>query len=203
MFSFIKGTLIAKSPTLAIVEAGGIGYEIFIPVLTYDKLPDLGKEITLFVHLNVSDTEGFRLFGFISEEEKLLFKKLITVSKIGPKTAISILSVLSAKDLSNAILSNDVSLIKTVPGIGKKTAERLVVELKDKVKPSAEYTLPANTSLTNQNLFIEAESALITLGYKLSEIKKIFNMIAKTDYPQTVEELIKLSIKYLYNKRKK
>ena len=201
MFSFIKGKIVAKTPTAVVIETGGIGYEILIPVLTFDKLPPIGKEANLFVHLSISDTEGLRLFGFYSEEEKQFFKKLITVSKIGPKTAISILSVLSTKDLANAILSNDISLIKTVPGIGKKTAERLIVELKDKVSIQ-EGVLSAN-QLTGKdsNIFFEAESALITLGYKSAEIKKVLSIISKIDHPNTVEELIKLSIKHLYTKR--
>ncbi len=203
MFAFIKGILITKTPTAVIIETGGIGYEILVPLLTYDKLPEIGKTVKLHVILNFTETEGLRLFGFYTSDEKFLFKQLVSVSKIGPKTALSILSVLSVNDLTQAILSSDVGLIKSVPGIGKKTAERLIIELKDKVVLQDDTVINLDKSSENRNIILEAESALITLGYKSSDIKRVLKNISSENNIQNVEELIKIAIKNLYSKRKK
>jgi len=199
MFAFIKGKLVAKSPLNAILETAGIGYEILIPLLTFDKLPKIGEEATLFIHFSFSETDGIRLFGFYTIAEKAMFKKLISVSKIGPKTALSVLSTLSIAELKNAIILRNISLITTVPGIGKKSAERLVIELRDKISES-DVNIKMD-SISQRDIFTEAESALITLGYKQASIRKIFAELSKTDYPKSVEALIKLAIKNLYEKR--
>ncbi len=201
MFSYISGKLISKTPTKVVVETAGIGYEIFIPLLTYDKLPQTDDFVKLFVQLIISDTEGLRLFGFFTYDEKEVFKQLISVSKIGPKLALSILSVLSVNELANAVISKDIALIKSVPGIGKKTAERLIIELKDKIAAKAEEDFVNIKTENKRNLFIEAESALITLGYKNSEIKKVLQELAKNQSFANLEELIKSAIKLLYSKR--
>lgn len=199
MFAFIKGILISKTPLNAVIQAGGVGFEIFIPLLTFDRLPQIGEEATLFIHFSFTETDGVRLFGFYTSEEKMMFKKLIAISKIGPKTALSILSTLSINELKNAILLKDIALISTIPGIGKKSAERLVIELRDKIGDK-EITLEVKGA-NRRDIFTEAESALITLGYKQVEIKRVFAELSKVNHPKSVEELIKIAIKNLYKKR--
>ena len=133
MFSYINGILTQKTPVSIVIECGGVGYEIFIPLSTFDNLPEISKQVKLQIHYSFNDIDGVRLFGFFSVEEKELFRYLISISKIGPKIALSILSGLSVEDLIHAIQTGNVDLISTIPGIGKKTAERLNIELKEKV----------------------------------------------------------------------
>ena len=123
MISYLKGLLSRKEPVIAIIDCQGVGYEVNIPLSTFDKLPEIGNEVKLLVHYSFNEVDGTRLFGFITSEEKELFRHLIAISKIGPKLALSILSGLSVEDLIHAIQMGDVSLLATIPGIGKKSAE--------------------------------------------------------------------------------
>ena len=124
MFSYLKGILAKKSPFLAVVDCNGVGYEINIPISTFDKLPEIGKKVEIQIHFTMNESEGIRLFGFCSLEEKEMFRQLLSISKIGPKTAISVLSGISVPILIRAVQTGDVKLISTVPGIGKKSAEK-------------------------------------------------------------------------------
>jgi Holliday junction DNA helicase RuvA len=197
MFAYISGKLINKTPIQAVIDANGIGYEIHIPLKTFDKLPEKGEKTSLFIYFSFTESEGIRLFGFASSEEKELFKILISVSKIGPKIALSVLSSVSVNDFISAIHFNDLKLIASVPGLGKKTAERLVIELKDKVGKIDTLKLP---SLSDDRAFVfEAESALTTLGYKPVNIRAAMNELLKKQTFHSSEELIKAVIKYLYN----
>src|SRR5262245_22121847 len=132
MIASLRGALLEKHPNQVIVDVHGVGYDVAIPVSTYSALPESGKEVTLRVHTHVRE-DAIALFGFVSSEEKVLFEKLIGVSGIGPKLAITVLSGLAAADLTTAIRSGDVQRLTRIPGIGKKTAERMVLELRDKV----------------------------------------------------------------------
>ena len=132
MIASLRGALLEKRPNQIIVDVHGVGYDVSIPVSTYSALPDNGKEVTLKVHTHVRE-DAIALFGFLTAEEKMLFEKLIGVSGIGPKLAITVLSGLAAADLTNAIRGGDVQRLTRIPGIGKKTAERMVLELRDKV----------------------------------------------------------------------
>jgi Holliday junction DNA helicase RuvA len=200
MFAYISGKLVTKTPFQAIIDVNGVGYDIHIPLKTYDKLPDKGKNATLFIYFSFSETEGIRLFGFHTSEEKELFKILLSVSKIGPKIAISVLSSLSTQDFLTAIHMSDTKLIASVPGLGKKTAERLIIELKDKVGKMDLIKLPA---LSEEKAFIfEAETALTTLGYKPITIRSAMNHLLKNQTFNSSEEIIKAVIKYLYNQNK-
>ncbi len=132
MIAHVRGVLLEKSPNQAVVEAAGVGYDVTISVSTYASLPEVGREVRLRIHTHVRE-DAFQLFGFLTSEERTLFERLITVSGIGPKLAMTALSGLAADDLIAAIGGGDVQKLVRVPGIGKKTAERIVLELRDKV----------------------------------------------------------------------
>ncbi len=132
MIAFLRGTLLEKHPNQVIVETGGVGYDVLIPVSTFSALPDAGAEIRLRIYTHVRE-DALSLFGFFTPEEKTIFEKLISVSGIGPKLAITVLSGLNTADLVAAIRNSQVDRLVRIPGVGKKTAERLVLELKDKL----------------------------------------------------------------------
>jgi len=166
VYEFIRGILIASSPSKAIVEAGGVGYALEIPLSTFSSLPALGETLLLYVSFLVREDEQ-RLFGFLSLEERNLFETIRTVSGIGPKTALSLIGHLPRTELERAILQGSASHLTRVPGIGKKIAERLIVELKDKLgKPGQMGSSPLSTTPTStSDLPSDAISALINLGY--------------------------------------
>src|SRR5689334_16328143 len=132
MIAHLRGKLLAKHPNQAIVETGGVGYDVTISVPTFSDLPAVGSEVALFIHTHVRE-DALALYGFLRSSEKLLFEKLITVSGIGPKLAITILSGMPADEMIGAIRGNDMGRLTRIPGIGKKTAERMVLELRDKL----------------------------------------------------------------------
>ena len=132
MIAHLRGTLLEKHPNQVIIECGGVGYDVTIPVTTFSKLPNQGDEVKLRIHTQVRE-DAISLFGFASTKEKQLFEKLISVSGIGPKLAVSVLSGLAADDLVNAIRTGDLAKLVKIPGVGKKTAERMILELRDKV----------------------------------------------------------------------
>ena len=163
MFAHLRGILLEKHPNQAVVEAGGVGYDVTIAVPTFTKLPDVGVEVRLRIHTHVRE-DALALYGFLSQDEKSLFEKLISVSGIGPTLAVKVLSGLPAPDLISYIRRGEVEKLVRIPGIGKKTAERMVLELRDKLPaPSGdERTLPAAASLdaVEQDVL----SALLNLG---------------------------------------
>src|SRR5579871_1922480 len=145
MIAHLRGKLISKHPNQAIVEAGGVGYDVVISVPTFSELPSLNAEVSLFIHTHVRE-DALALFGFLRAQEKQLFEKLLSVSGIGPKLAITILSGMPADAMVAAIKGNNVASLTRIPGIGKKTAERMVLELRDKLDTfsvSAEATAAA------------------------------------------------------------
>ena len=162
MIALLRGVLIEKHPNLAIVETGGVGYELNIPVSTFTHLPDAGAEVRLRVHTHVRE-DALMLYGFLTQDEKALFEKLIGVSGIGPRLAVTILSGLAAPELIHAIRRGELERLVRIPGIGKKTAERLVLELRDKLPAvTGEEPEPAATALSpiDQDVL----SALLNLG---------------------------------------
>lgn len=201
MYSYLKGELSEKYPTTIVVDCNGVGYDLFIPLSTYDKLPEIGKEVKVLVHYSFNESDGVRLFGFYSDEEKSLFRQLINISKVGPKLALSVLSGLSVTDLIRAVQIGDVSLITTIHGIGKKSAERLVIELKDKVGNIMSLPVDSDYLGTDSEIIQDAETALLTLGYKRYDIRKIISKLMKEIDFSTSEEITKAAIKALYKKR--
>lgn len=162
MIALLRGVLVEKHPNQAIVETGGVGYDVTIPVSTFTRLPDAGVEVRLRVHTHVRE-DALALYGFLTQEEKALFEKLIGVSGIGPKLAVTILSGLAAPDLIDAIRRGAVERLVRIPGIGKKTAERMVLELREKM-PAASGEEPAAPAGALSAIEQDVLSALLNLG---------------------------------------
>jgi len=163
MIALLRGTLIEKHPNQAIVEAGGVGYDVSIPVSTFTRLPDPGTEIRLRIHTHVRE-DALALYGFLTQDEKALFEKLISVSGIGPTLAVKILSGLSAADVILHIRRGEVDRLVKIPGVGKKTAERMVLELRDKLPAPADEAAPAAPAETLSPTDQDVLSALLNLG---------------------------------------
>ncbi|MFZ0338260.1 MAG: Holliday junction branch migration protein RuvA [Terracidiphilus sp.] len=176
MIAHLRGKLIFKQPGQAIVEAAGVGYDVAISVPTFTALPSVGAETALHIHTQVSDDQ-IALFGFLDREEKRLFERLITVSGVGPKLAIKMLSGLSAEHTVQAIRAQDHAQLTRIPGVGKKLAERLVVELKDKLDDFAVAPVP---HAVEGPAVDDVLSALVNLGYQRAASEKaIAQAIAK------------------------
>jgi len=168
MIAHLRGRLLSKHPNQAIVETGGVGYELTISVPTFSELPGAGNEVALHVHTHVRE-DVIALYGFLRTAEKHLFEKLISVSGIGPKLAITILSGMAADEMTAAIRGNDVARLTRIPGIGRKTAERMVLELRDKL-PAATAEGPAIPAMTDAQE--DVLSALLNLGYQRAAAEK-------------------------------
>ena len=169
MIAHLRGKLLAKHPNQAIVETGGVGYDVAISVPTFSDLPGVGSEVALHIHTHVRE-DALALYGFLLASEKTLFEKLITVSGIGPKLAITILSGMAADEMVGAIRGNDVARLTRIPGIGKKTAERMVLELRDKL-PLAQAG-PAAPAPALSAVEEDVLSALLNLGYQRASAEK-------------------------------
>jgi Holliday junction DNA helicase RuvA len=176
MIAHIRGKLLVKHPNQAVVETAGVGYDVTISVPTFSDLPAVGAEVALHIHTHVRE-DVIALYGFLRPSEKLLFEKLITVSGIGPKLAITILSGMAADEMVGAIRGNDIARLTRIPGIGKKTAERMVLELRDKlpeVTPAMAAVVPT-LSGTEEDVL----SALVNLGYQRATAEKALAIAAK------------------------
>lgn len=200
MYSYIKGVLTDMEEDLVVVEAGGIGYNIYTTGQTFDYLPSVGEEVKLYTYLNVRE-DAMVLYGFLTKDDLRVFKLLISVSGIGPKGALAILSVMTTDDLRFAVLGEDAKAIAKAPGIGAKTAQRLILELKDKfsLEDAFEQKLE-NTASKNEkadgvkSAKNEAVQALVALGYSSSEALKAIGDVeitADTD----VEDILKSALK--------
>jgi Holliday junction DNA helicase RuvA len=176
MIAHLRGKLLAKHPNQAIVETGGVGYDVTISVPTFTDLPGIGGEVALHIHTHVRE-DIIALYGFLRSSEKRLFEKLITVSGIGPKLAITILSGMAADEMVNAIRGNDIARLTRIPGIGKKTAERMVLELRDKltVEKAGEVAPASALSAVEEDVV----SALVNLGYQRAAAEKALASISK------------------------
>jgi Holliday junction DNA helicase RuvA len=175
MIAHLRGTLISKHPNQAIVEAGGVGYDVTISVPTFSGLPALNAEVALFIHTHVRE-DALALFGFLRAQEKQLFEKLLGVSGIGPKLAITILSGMPAETMIAAIKGNNVALLTRIPGIGKKTAERMVLELRDKLDA---FGVSAETAAAVLPVEEDVISALVNLGYQRAMAEKALASLGK------------------------
>jgi len=174
MIAHLRGRLIAKHPNQAIVEAGGVGYDVTISVPTYSDLPAANGEVALHIHTHVRE-DAIALFGFLRPEEKLLFERLISVSGIGPKLAITILSGMPTPDMVSAIRGNDIARLTRIPGIGKKTAERMVLELRDKLEHFIATPSAAPVSPIEEDVI----SALVNLGYQRAAAERALTAAGK------------------------
>ncbi len=180
MIANIRGQILSKSPNAVVIDCGGVGYELAISVATYTELRDIGAEARLHVHTHVRE-DALLLFGFQELAEKRLFERLLTISGIGPKLAITVLSGINAERLVSAIRSGDHATLTKIPGIGKKTAERVVLELKDKLDDMAGFTAEAGVSapVSLGAVADDVLSALVNLGYPRAVAQKAVESAAK------------------------
>ncbi len=191
MYHHIKGTLILKNPTEAVIEAGGVGYQLSISLNTYQALPEVGNQARLLAHLHVKE-DSHQLYGFFQEDERQAFRAMISISGIGPKMALAVLSKMTSQDLEQAVAHQDMTLLTAVPGIGKKTAERLLVELKGKIAEAVVQGLPG---IKGQAAGDPAVEALMTLGLSLAEARTAaerarFRLGEKVPIEQIVREAL-------------
>lgn len=199
MFSYIKGTIEAKTQNYIVLETGGIGYKIFMAQSAIEKLEDLGAKKKIYTYLRVRE-DDVSIYGFITEEELRMFELLLGVSGIGAKGAVTILSNITPSSFALAVISDDVAKIKSLPGIGVKTAQRIILELKDKLKTTAAISEESKQDSKLEKLveedskFAEATAALQVLGYTKKEIEKALN---KIDASLSVEDIIKKGLSNL------
>ena len=197
MIALLTGTIAYKGPDTVILDVGGVGYRVHIPFSTYFDLPDEGGTTSLHIHTHVKD-DAIHLYGFRTAVEKRFFQLLLTVSGIGPKLARDILSNCLVEHLANALIRGDLARLSAIPGIGKKTAERLVLELKDKVT-RLDLTLPARLSTTSApqaGIVDDVASALVNLGYKEAQVRMALDGLEiAADAP--MEDILKQALKML------
>lgn len=194
MYYYIRGKYITRKDNFVVIEAGGIGYKIYTSALNSEKMPAVGTEITMYTHLYVRE-DVQDLYGFSSNEEITLFLQLMSVSGIGPKAALSIMSVMTCEQFALAVITNDTKAITKAQGVGPKVAQRIILELKDKLK--TENALPEDikaTSVEQENHQSEAVTALVVLGYTANEAKRA---VSGVDPELPVEIIIKEALKIL------
>ncbi len=205
MIAYVNGILEYIEEGLCVVDVNGIGMNVYISGSTMDRMPGIGEAVKLYTYTNVKE-DAFTLFGFLSRDELSLFKMLITVNGIGPKGGLSILSVMTPDDLRFAIMAGDAGSISKAPGIGKKTAERITLELRDKIKMAEDDMLKGSGGITMDDLSGEASSsrdeavaALVALGYNsAAAMKAVRKVIAENEEAsQDTEKLLKLALKEL------
>jgi Holliday junction DNA helicase RuvA len=189
----VRGRLVRKEPQEAVVDVCGVGYRVAIPLSTFYRLGEPGGEVTLLTHTHVRE-DTLALFGFLTAAEQALFERLIAVSGVGPKLALSILSGIEAPDLVAALRASDVARLTRIPGVGKKTAERLVLELKDKVQglAASEEAAPAGRAPSSREDLV---SALVHLGYSRPEAERGVDRALKEDTTGRFEDLLRLSLR--------
>ena len=193
MIARLSGTLIQKQPPLLLIDVGGVGYEVEAPLPVFSDLPEVGAQVVLLTHFQVKE-DGHTLFGFSSESQRTLFRQLLKISGIGAKLALTILSGTSGDGLARMVMEGDTASLVRLPGIGKKTAERLIIELKDKIdavniaiQPIAGGTLPPSEPVG------EAIRALSSLGFKPQEAQRMVRAVVKPD--MTAEDIVRHSLK--------
>ena len=203
MISYLRGVLAALEEDKAIIDVGGVGYAVFMPGRAMGKLPPVGREVKIHTYLNVKE-DAMQLYGFLTRDDLTVFRLLIGVNGIGPKGGLGILSALSPDDLRFAVLSNDVKAICAAPGIGKKTAEKMILELRDKLKledaldhiaAGTEAEVPGETAVYGE-IQSEAVQALVALGYGSTEALKAVRKVEIQESTE-VEDVLKLALKYM------
>lgn len=193
MIGSVRGRITAKTPPQLMVDVGGLGYELEAPMSTFFHLPAIGEEVSLLTHLVIRE-DAHVLYAFATEKERRLFRSLIKVSGVGPKIALALLSGISVEAFSRCVVNEDITALTRVPGIGRKTAERLVVEMRDRLgdpeAPAATATgISVNVSASPES---EAHSALIALGYRPAEATRLLKAVGAGTH--TTEELIRRAL---------
>ncbi|MFT7213345.1 MAG: Holliday junction DNA helicase RuvA [Granulosicoccus sp.] len=194
MIGRLTGVLLEKNPPSLLIDVQGVGYEVDAPMSTFYVLPAIGETVGVFTHLVVRD-DAHLLFGFATATERVLFRALLKVNGVGAKVALAILSGLSTDEFLSCVATKDVAALVRVPGIGKKTAERLLIELEDKVAALGVGTMPSGASIVTdeQTTRTQAEDALASLGYKPAEASRLLDKTATAD--QSVEQMIRAALR--------
>ncbi len=194
MIAYLKGKLVHKEPTHVLIEVNGIGYQVGITLHTFSQIKDR-EDITLFTYLHVRE-DAHILYGFANESEKQMFQQLISVNGVGPSTALVVLSYLAPEELRSAILHENIATLQAVKGIGGKTAQRLILELKDKLKKEAWEETPGIPGMVRNTMRHEALTALVTLGISKAQAEKsIDTILKKSGGVISLEELVKQALK--------
>lgn len=193
MIAQISGILAQKIPGEAVVDVGGVGYQIFIPLNVFYRLPEIGAAVSLQIHTHVRE-DALQLFGFQDHAEKQLFLLLLGVSGIGPKLAVNILSGIAAEELSRALKEGDQVRLVAIPGVGRKLAERMIVELKDKLTTLAPAGPESAKADGGSQLLLDAVSALVNLGYKRPEAEKVVREVLRKG-ERSLENVLKETLR--------
>ena len=197
MIAHLKGKLTYKSPIEIAIDVNGVGYQVFVPLSTFYALPEVEEDVFLDIHTHMRE-ESLKLFGFYTTDEKKIFEKLIAINKVGPKLALTILSGMPPAELFTTIDSNDIGKLSTIPGIGRKTAERLILEMRDKMDGISLDSGIQKDSIPQNGLLDDALSALVNLGYKKNQAEQTLKKV----YPEgkvgdSIEDIIKKSLNLL------
>jgi len=190
MIALLEGALGHKAPDQVLVKVGGVGYQVFIPLSTFYALPEPPAAVSLHIHTHVS-SDSLQLFGFLTPEEKDTFLLLLTIPRIGPRLALNILSGISPRELALALAEGDLKRLVAIPGLGRKSAERLLVELKGKLAPPAAAPSPTAAA---PNLWDDALSALVNLGYTKAVAEKVLHAVQAQGEAHTLEDILRLSL---------
>ncbi|MBI4850658.1 MAG: Holliday junction branch migration protein RuvA [Acidobacteria bacterium] len=199
MIAYLSGKLLVKATNLVVIDVNGVGYEVQIPLSTYYDLGEMGTTVSLQIYTQVRE-DAIQLFGFRTGLEKEIFLKLLSVSGVGPKLALTLLSGMSAEELTQAILGGNLVQLTGIPGVGRKTAERLILELKDKLKSLSTTEISQGQSVTNNDISLKSDvvSALINLGWQQAMAEKAVNATLKEESKRDFQLILKQSLKKLY-----
>ena len=192
MIGSLRGKLTSRQPAAIIIECAGVGYEVATPMSTFLELPPAGAEVFLYMHLLVRE-DAQTLYGFATEEEKHLFRTLLKISGVGAKMGLAILSAMSVRDFERCVQTDDAAMLIRIPGVGKKTAERLIIEMRDKIDKAPLQAVAARAGGDDGNPRNLAVDALVSLGYKLTEVKRLLAQIDLKD--KSAEEIIRLALR--------
>ncbi len=193
MIAQLSGTLLHKSPQYLIIDVGGVGYRVMASLNSFSHLPEVGSTVTIHTHTHMREDQ-IALFGFTSLEEKNIFQKLISISGVGPKIALTILSGIPASELAQAIGREDAAKLQSVPGVGKKTAERIIIELKDKLAKEYPSDISSAPASATRRIYEDVLSALMNLGYQRPAAEKAMKRVS-WDETLTIEAAIRCTLR--------
>ena len=192
MIGSLRGKLTSRQPAAIIIECAGVGYEVATPMSTFLELPPVGAAVFLYMHLLVRE-DAQTLYGFATEEEKQLFRTLLKISGVGAKMGLAILSAMSVRDFERCVQTDDAAMLIRIPGVGKKTAERLIIEMRDKIDRAPLQAVVARAGVDDGNPRNLAVDALVSLGYKLTEVKRLLAQIDLKE--KSAEDIIRLALR--------